>query len=88
MSAYTGRYVRSHGSTTNDSLPRVEEPTLRDHLREIGVDAVLIGKTHMTTDKDGMERSGKSADSTIGVRTSECGFDPFLHVDENFDPAI
>lgn len=80
--------MRSHGSTTNDSPLLAEEPTLRDHLREIGVDAVLIGKTHMTTDKDGMARSGKSADSTIGVRTSECGFDPFLRVDEIFDPVI
>ena len=81
MSAYTGRYVRSHGSTTNASPLRVGEPTLGDHLREIGVDAVLIGKTHMTPDEAGMERLGISADTIFGVRTSECGFDPYLRDD-------
>ena len=37
MSFYTGRYVRSHGATWNGFPLRVGEPTLGDHLREIGV---------------------------------------------------
>jgi arylsulfatase A-like enzyme len=81
MSAYTGRYVRSHGSTTNGSPLRVGEPTLGDHLRGIDVDAVLIGKTHMTADQEGMKRLGIEPASVIGVRSAECGFDPFLRDD-------
>ena len=37
MSFYTGRYVRSHGATWNGFPLRVGEPTLGDHLRELGV---------------------------------------------------
>lgn len=81
MSAYTGRYVRSHGATTNESPLRVGEPTLGDHLNGLGVDAVLIGKTHMVADLAGMARLGLSTSSLIGVRTSECGFLPYVRDD-------
>ncbi len=77
MSAYTGRYVRSHGSTWNGMPLRVGEPTLGDHLREVGARAVLVGKTHMTADAEGMAWLGIDPDSEIGVRVSECGFEPF-----------
>ncbi|MEP3296264.1 MAG: sulfatase-like hydrolase/transferase [Pseudoruegeria sp.] len=77
MSAYTGRYVRSHGSTWNGMPLRVGEPTLGDHLREVGARAVLVGKTHMTADAEGMAWLGIDPDSDIGVRVSECGFEPF-----------
>lgn len=77
MSAYTGRYVRSHGSTYNGVPLRVGEPTLGDHLREAGMDCVLLGKTHMIPDREGMARLGIDAGSIIGVRSAECGFDPF-----------
>jgi arylsulfatase A-like enzyme len=77
MSAYTGRYVRSHGSTWNGMPLRVGEPTLGDHLREAGARAVLVGKTHMTADAEGMAWLGIDPDSEIGVRVSECGFEPF-----------
>ncbi|TIT74271.1 MAG: phosphonate monoester hydrolase, partial [Mesorhizobium sp.] len=77
MSAYTGRYVRSHGSTHNGVPLRVGEPTLGDHLREVGVRCALIGKTHMRADEEGMERLGIAGDSIIGVRIAECGFEPF-----------
>ncbi len=77
MSAYTGRYVRSHGSTWNGMPLRVGEPTLGDHLRENGARAVLVGKTHMTADAEGMAWLGIQPDSEIGVRVSECGFEPF-----------
>ena len=56
MSAYTGRYMRSHGSTWNGIPLRVGEPTLGDHLAEIGVRNVLVGKTHMVPDREGMAR--------------------------------
>lgn len=77
MSAYTGRYVRSHGSTWNGTPLRVGEPTLGDHLREAGARAVLVGKTHMTADREGMAWLGIDPASEIGVRVSECGFEPF-----------
>ncbi len=77
MSAYTGRYVRSHGSTWNGMPLRIGEPTLGDHLREVGARAVLVGKTHMTADAEGMAWLGIDPASEIGVRVAECGFEPF-----------
>mgnify|MGYP002628231526 CR=1 FL=1 len=77
MSAYTGRYVRSHGSTWNGMPLRVGEPTLGDHLRASGARAVLVGKTHMTVDQEGMAWLGIDPASEIGVQVSECGFEPF-----------
>jgi arylsulfatase A-like enzyme len=50
MSYYTGRYMSSHGSTWNTVPLRVGEPTLGDHLRMLGVNPVLVGKTHMAAD--------------------------------------
>jgi len=77
MSAYTGRYVRSHGSTWNGMPLRVGEPTLGDHLRAAGARAVLVGKTHMVADRDGMAWLGIDPASEIGARVSQCGFEPF-----------
>ena len=55
MSSYTGRYCRSHGVTWNGFPLRVGEPTLGDHLRDIGVTPAIVGKTHMIADAKGME---------------------------------
>ena len=77
MSAYTGRYMRSHGSTWNGMPLRIGEPTLGDHLREVGARAVLVGKTHMRADLEGMAWLGIDPKSEIGVRRAECGFEPF-----------
>ncbi len=77
MSFYTGRYVRSHGSTWNGIPLRIGEQTLGDHLRELEVSCVLVGKTHMVADAEGMKRLGIEPDSFIGVRVKECGFEVF-----------
>lgn len=77
MSSYTGRYCRSHGSTWNGFPLRVGEPTLGDHLRRIGVRPVIVGKTHMVPDSDGMDWLGIDPGSTIGLHVSECGFEPW-----------
>jgi arylsulfatase A-like enzyme len=77
MSFYTGRYVGSHGATWNGVPLKVGEATLGDYVRKLGAQAVLVGKTHMIADTEGMERLGVDPRSIIGVRTSECGFDPF-----------
>jgi arylsulfatase A-like enzyme len=90
MSFYTGRYVRSHGATWNGFPLRVGEPTLGDHLRELGAECVLVGKTHMIPDTEGMKRLGIDPESIIGVHTAECGFTPFerddgMHPDGYYD---
>ncbi len=77
MSFYTGRYVHSHGASWNNYPLNVGELTLGDHLRANGMDAHLIGKTHMKIDDAGLDRLGISRDGVIGARLAECGFDVF-----------
>ncbi|MEZ5931205.1 MAG: alkaline phosphatase family protein [Alphaproteobacteria bacterium] len=77
MSFYTGRYVHSHGAAWNGFPLKVGEMTLGDHLRPLGMDCWLVGKTHMRADVAGMKRLGLSPDSVIGARLAECGFDIF-----------
>ena len=81
MSFYTGRYVRSHGSTWNGFPLRVGEPTLGDHLRKLDVRCALVGKTHMIPDEEGMQRLGIEPESTIGALVSECGFEAVVRDD-------
>ena len=81
MSYYTGRYVNSHGAAYNNFPLKVGEQTIGDHLRKIGVDTWLIGKTHMKVDSEGLERLGIKQDSIIGARLAECGFDIFVRDD-------
>ena len=92
MSTYTGRYMRIHGSHWNGWPLRVGEPTLGDHLKAIGVRNVLVGKTHMTADQEGLARLGIDPKSIIGVHVSQCGFEPYerddgLHPDNRPRPA-
>ncbi|OUS33832.1 phosphonate monoester hydrolase [Rhodobacterales bacterium 56_14_T64] len=81
MSSYTGRYPSSHGVQFNSYPLRVGEWTMGDHLRKAGMSCHLIGKTHMVADGEGMRRLGLAPDSVIGVRQSECGFDPWVRDD-------
>ncbi len=77
MSTYTGRYVHSHGASWNGIPLKVGELTMGDHLRKVGMDCWLVGKTHMRADAEGMARLGLEPDSLIGARVAECGFDVF-----------
>ena len=91
MCAYTGRYMRTHGSTQNGVPLKVGEVTLGDHLKKIGVRTVLVGKTHMVADDEGMDRLGIDKSSVIGVHVSECGFEPYerddgIHPDGPYCP--
>jgi len=86
MSFYTGRYMRSHGSHWNGWPLRVGEPTLGDHLKKIGVRNVLVGKTHMAPDIEGLKALGIAPDSIIGVHVSECGFEPYER-DDGLHPS-
>ena len=81
MSFYTGRYASSHGAQWNGFPLRVGEQTIGDHLRKLGMDAWLLGKTHMRVDAEGMERLGLAPDSVIGARQAECGFDAWIRDD-------
>jgi arylsulfatase A-like enzyme len=90
------RYVQSHGASWNGVPLKVGEMTLGDYLRPLGLKTVLVGKTHMRADQEGMERLGIDPNSIIGVRVAECGFDPYerddgLHgvgPDGRFDPQV
>ena len=81
MSFYTGRYCHSHGAQWNNFPLKVGEQTLGDHLRKLGVESWLVGKTHMKADAEGMARLGLAPDSEIGARLSECGFDVHIRDD-------
>ena len=81
MSFYTGRYTSSHGATYNNYPLKVGEQTLGDHLRRAGLEAWLIGKTHMAADTEGMDRLGIARDGVIGARVAECGFDVWIRDD-------
>ncbi len=81
MSFYTGRYASSHGAQWNGFPLRVGEMTLGDHLRELGMDCWLLGKTHMKADAKGMARLGLAPDSLIGARQADCGFDAWVRDD-------
>ncbi|MEL7117210.1 MAG: alkaline phosphatase family protein [Pseudomonadota bacterium] len=92
MSFYTGRYMRSHGATWNGFPLRVGEPTLGDHLRAAGARPVLVGKTHMMPDHEGMARLGIDAETAVGRIIAQCGFeavvrDDGLHPDGYYDVA-
>jgi arylsulfatase A-like enzyme len=91
MSYYTGRYVNAHGASWNFVPIRAGEMTIGDHLRPLGVRSVLVGKTHMRADASGMSRLGIDPRSQVGVRLSECGFDPYerddgIHPYSGHDP--
>ncbi|MEM6310472.1 MAG: alkaline phosphatase family protein [Pseudomonadota bacterium] len=81
MSTYTGRYVRSHGATWNNTPLRVGEWTLGEHLENFGARAVLCGKTHFQADVEGMARLGIDPDSEKGKKIAQCGFEIWDRLD-------
>lgn len=93
MSFYTGRYVSSHGATGNFVPLRIGERNIGDHLKPLGVRPVLVGKTHMVADAEGMERLGIDPESAIGVHHSQAGFEPYerddgIHPDSVVKPGV
>ena len=91
MSFYTGRYARSHGALWNEHPLRVGEMTLGDHLRPLGARTVLCGKTHMTADKEGMERLGIDASTGIGALVASEKIEFQIQntvIDRNVGPVI
>ena len=83
----------SHGATYNGVPLNVGQPTLGDHMRELGIATGLIGKTHMSADRANMDRLGIDPLSKNGVLASQCGFEPWerddgLHPDALTDPNL
>ncbi|WP_420861243.1 alkaline phosphatase family protein [Algirhabdus cladophorae] len=93
MSFYTGRYVSSHGATGNFVPLRVGEHNIGDHLKPLGMRPVLVGKTHMIADQEGMKRLGIDPTSEIGVHHAQAGFEPYerddgIHPDLVLKPGV
>ena len=86
MSAYTGRYMFNHGSSWNSVPLSIGERTLGDYLRPLGLRTVLVGKTHMAADTDGLARLGVDPVSEAGVLVSQCGFEP-VERDDGLHPT-
>ncbi len=85
MSFYTGRYVSSHGATSNLAPLRIGERNIGDHLKPLNVRPILVGKTHIIADQEGMRRLGVDPDSIIGVHHREAGFEIWER-DDGFHP--
>ena len=81
MSYYTGRYVVSHGARWNQVPLEVTQKTMGDHLRDLEVPAVLVGKTHMRADEEARRRLAIPSNSPEWLFLSECGFEPEEHDD-------
>jgi len=86
-SFYTGRTVFSHGATWNHVPLPVGELTLGDYLRPQGVTTAVVGKTHMTPDKEGMARLGLNHSTDIGCLISQPGFDAYER-DDGLHPNV
>ena len=76
-SVYTGRYMSSHGSGSNFAPLRVGEQNIGHHLNPLGTRTVLVGKSHIVPDSDGMARLGIAPDSPTGRFLAQGGFEPF-----------
>lgn len=93
MSVYTGRYVSTHGATANFTPLRIGEKNIGDHLNPLGVRTVLVGKSHVIPDVQGMKRLGISPQSDIGQHHAQGGFEIYerddgLHLDDRVDPSV
>lgn len=93
MSTYTGRYVSSHGATGNFVPLRIGEKNIGDHLKPLGMRPILVGKTHMVADQEGMKRLGIDPTSEAGVHHAQAGFEVFerddgIHPDLVVKPGV
>ena len=93
MSTYTGRYVSSHGASSNFTPLRIGEKNIGHHLNPLGIRTVLVGKTHVVGDKEGMDRLGISPGSAVGVHHSQAGFEVYerddgIHPDSMVRPDL
>jgi arylsulfatase A-like enzyme len=86
MSFYTGRYPFTHGATWNGVPLPVDEITLGDHLRPLGLRTALVGKTHFTADRDGLTRLGLDPEAAETLLLRQGGFEPFDRYEGHVKP--
>jgi arylsulfatase A-like enzyme len=77
MSYYTGRYVQSHRSFGNFVPLPLDERTLGDYLRPLGMRVAVNGKSHAEADIASLRMRGIDPQSTAGILASQAGFEPF-----------
>jgi Arylsulfatase A and related enzymes len=77
MSYYTGRYMTSHGATWNFVPLPLQNHTMGDHLRSLGLRVAVVGKTHVAADREGLDRVGAAVGSTAALLAAEGGFEPY-----------
>lgn len=77
MCIYSGRYMSSHGSLWNRHPLKVGELTIGDYLRPLGLRTVLVGKTHMAADWEGIARLGLDPQAQPAIWLAEAGFEPY-----------
>ena len=77
MSFYTGRYVNSHRAFGNFVPLPLDERTMGDYLRPLGLRVAVDGKTHAEADVASLRLRGIDPASREGVLASEAGFEPY-----------
>ncbi len=90
-SLYSGQYVFTHGATYNQIPLSVHTRNIGDHLNAAGMRTILLGKTHMRGDLDGMQRLGIDPASAVGQHLSQAGFELYerddgIHADPIYTP--
>lgn len=93
MCFYTGRYMSSHGACWNGDPLKLSEAGFGEALTAAGMRTLLVGKTHMRADAEGLARLGVDPATPAGERAAQCGFEPFarddgLHPDPLLDPDL
>ncbi|MDA8052488.1 MAG: sulfatase-like hydrolase/transferase [Rhodospirillales bacterium] len=87
MSFYTGRYMSSHGATSNRVPLSVGEMTLGEYLEEAGVMPVLAGKSHVIPDRKGLARLAIDGASKVGLLLAAGGFREIDRYDGHHAPG-
>ena len=77
MSYYTGRYVSSHRAFANFVPLPIDERTVGDYLRPLGLRVAVDGKTHAEGDAASLRGRGIDPNSPQGVLAMEAGFEPY-----------
>ena len=88
-SILTGRYMSSHGATTNEDPLKLGELTLGDYMRDLGVSPVLVGKVEVSGSEAALARLGVDPDGEIGRAVIGGGFEPFEKLEGLYpDPML
>ena len=81
ISAYTGRYVSTHGSDRDYSPIRISERTFGDYMRQLDRRSALIGKSCIRGDFATMRMLNLNPNTSSGIIASEAGFESYDRLD-------